>query len=92
MTPAEEEVPDSELEESRMTLGEHLDELRVRLIRSAVVLSVVFIAAWSFKGTVSEIALAPYEEKARPWLNERLFEIEVERLNQNGEPTLKERE
>lgn len=81
-----------DLEESRMTLGEHLDELRGRLIRSAVVLSVIFIAAWAYKSKVAEVALAPFENKARPWLNERLFEIEVERLTRDGEPSKMERE
>ncbi len=79
---------DAELDDSRMTLGEHLDELRVRLIRSAIAFTAVFIFAWTFQNEVVEIALAPFEEKARPWLNDDLFEIEKTKLFANGEPTL----
>jgi sec-independent protein translocase protein TatC len=81
-----------DVERSRMTLGEHLDELRSRLIRSAIALTVVFIAAWGFKDQVAEFALAPYEEKARPWLNERLHEITLDRLNADGPATQEELE
>ena len=84
------ESPD-EVERSRMTLGEHLDELRVRLIRSAVALTVVFVVAWVYRLEVGEIALAPYEDKARPMLSERLFEITKNKLYEDGEPTLEER-
>jgi len=80
-----------EVEGSRMTLGEHLDELRARLIRSAIAMAVVFVVAWGFKTDVGEFALAPYE-KVRPWLNADLVEIERERLFEDGEPTAQELE
>lgn len=92
MTKLEPKDNPDELEESRMTLGEHLSELRVRLIRAAIALSVVFIAAWCVKEPVWDVAVAPFEEKARPWLNERLFEIQKEKLYADGEPTQKELE
>jgi sec-independent protein translocase protein TatC len=56
-----------------MTLGEHLDELRVRLMRAVVALGVVFAVAWAYNLEVGQIALAPLEEKARVWLNEDIF-------------------
>lgn len=62
-----------EVEQHRMTLGEHLDELRVRLMRAFIAVTIVFIAAWSFRDRVVEFALAPYETKARVWLNDELF-------------------
>lgn len=86
------ELSEDEIERSRMTLGEHLDELRMRLIRSAIAISVVFVACWSLRLEIGEIALAPYEEKARPWLNADLVEIERERLFAEGEPTQEELE
>ena len=72
-----------EVEQHRMTLGEHLDELRVRLMRAFIAVTIVFIAAWSFRDRVVEFALAPYETKARVWLNDELFarrSLELEEL------------
>lgn len=43
-----------------MTLGEHLDELRVRLIRSVIALVVVLAVAYGFWGTIVEVVLQPY--------------------------------
>lgn len=63
-----------------MTLGEHLDELRVRLIRSAIALVVVFTVAWFFHKEIAERVLAPGEQKAIPWLNESLLERKLEKL------------
>jgi len=85
-------APADEVEQSRMTLGEHLDELRGRLVRAAIALAVVFAAAWTFNDDVARVALAPLEEKARPWLNEDIFEHEKERLYRDGEPTTQELE
>jgi sec-independent protein translocase protein TatC len=89
--------PNPDLDPSRMTLGEHLDELRTRLVRSAIAFTVVFIAAWTYQNDVVEAALAPFEQKARPWLNEDLFEINKVRLDElalkrgETEPNLEER-
>jgi len=44
-----------------MTLGEHLDELRRRLIRGAAAVFVAFVVAWVLRGRVSEIVLGPYD-------------------------------
>lgn len=62
-----------EVEQHRMTLGEHLDELRVRLMRAFIAVTIVFIAAWSFRDRVVDFSLAPYETKARVWLNDELY-------------------
>ena len=74
------------VEETRMTLGQHLDELRVRLIRSAVALLLFFIVGWCFKSQVAEVVLAPAEQKAIPWLNLLIFERETADLVENGMP------
>lgn len=91
MTAKESQEPGAadEVEESRMTLGEHLDELRVRLMRAVVALGVVFAVAWFYNVEVSNIALAPYETKAKVWLNEDLFAYEKARV-ESGELTTDE--
>jgi len=78
---------DDPIESTRMTLGEHLDELRVRLIRGTVAVMAVFLVAWFVKEHVAEIVLAPAEHKAIPWLNDLIFERESEDLLKD---TLKE--
>ncbi len=75
------------VEKTRMTLGEHLDELRVRLIRSAIALAVVFIASWMFHEKVGEVVLAPGEQYAIPWLNQLMLERTTRRLVADGLPT-----
>ena len=62
-----------EVEQHRMTLGEHLDELRIRLMRAFIAVTIVFIAAWFFRDRVVNLSLAPYENKARVWLNDELY-------------------
>lgn len=42
-----------------MSIGEHLDELRVRIIRSVVVLLAIAVIAFIFKGIVLDIIFAP---------------------------------
>jgi sec-independent protein translocase protein TatC len=72
--------PLDEVEQHRMTLGEHLEELRSRLLRSFIAVAVVFLAAWGFRDRVVAFALAPYEQKARVWLNEELYSRKVAEL------------
>jgi sec-independent protein translocase protein TatC len=51
---------DDSLEGSRMTLGEHLEELRKRLLRCIVVLVVAFGVAWYFSDPIAEQVLWPW--------------------------------
>lgn len=53
---------DDPVEASRMTLGEHLDELRTRLIRSAIAFGIVLSVAYAFWGTIVEVVLHPYHQ------------------------------
>ncbi len=78
--PAATRPPRDEVEQHRMTLGEHLEELRSRLLRSLVAVGVVFLVAWGFRDRVVAFALAPYEQKARVWLNEELYTRRVAEL------------
>lgn len=55
--------------EGRMTLVEHLDELRYRLVWSAVVVAVAGVAGWALFNRVIEILLVP----AAPYLREGLI-------------------
>lgn len=59
------------LEETRMSLGDHLEELRKRLFRSVLVLTIAFGAAWWFKEEIASWMLWPYREAARQ-INEQL--------------------
>ena len=55
---------EADIEASRMTLGEHLDELRKRLIRSTVVLLVCFVVAWALRVPLFGFVVRPYEDSA----------------------------
>ncbi len=46
---------------TRMTLGEHLQELRVRLWRGVVAVAVAFVLAWIFQDHIRDAAIWPYE-------------------------------
>lgn len=54
-----------------MSLGEHLEELRKRLFRSVLVLTIAFGAAWWFKEEIAGWMLWPYREAAQQ-INEQL--------------------
>jgi len=57
-------MPDKEdpFEHTRMTLGEHLEELRKRLFYSVIALSIAFGFAWWFKEDVSVWILKPWTD------------------------------
>jgi len=48
-----------------MSLGEHLEELRKRIFRSVLVLSIAFGAAWWFKEDIAHWMLWPYRTAAQ---------------------------
>ncbi len=56
-----------------MTLGEHIDELRTRLMRSVIAVAVVFMVAWAFHERLADWAMWPYD-RAQTWLNIELVE------------------
>jgi Tat protein translocase TatC len=72
------------METSRMSLGEHLDELRKRLLRASVALVVVFVACWTFHEPIAEIVLDPLERSVG-WLNEDLVAVYEGRLAEDPE-------
>lgn len=71
------------LEESRMTLGEHLDELRRRFLWSAGALLVVFIACWTFRGPISDWILQP-GERAVGWYDAARAELYEAKLAEDA--------
>ena len=77
--------PEESLEHTRMTLGEHLEELRLRIWRSVVALVLVFSGAWFFHVQIAEWLLWPYSF-ARTHLEQDLFERFQEKLA--ADPTL----
>src|SRR5436190_3552148 len=58
----------------RMSFGDHLDELRRRLIKSLLAVAIAVFAFLPFKGTVTEIILGPYRAQ---WRSGFLAHIEV---------------
>ncbi len=59
--------------ETRMTLGEHLEELRSRLIKGTAAIIVAFLVAWAFQERVTEVMTRPYE-RSMGWLEESYIE------------------
>ena len=49
-------------EKTRMTLGEHLDELRSRLFKGILAVTISFIVAWYYKDQITEIVTIPFRE------------------------------
>ena len=56
----ERELEADEAFERKMTFGEHLDELRFHLIRSAMVLVLLMILGWVFHERVERFVMGPY--------------------------------
>ena len=65
MAPDIDDFPDPEAELHRMTLPEHLDELRSRLMRAAIAVFVAMTAAFIFWKPLWVFAEWPFEEAAR---------------------------
>ena len=72
------------VEESRMTLGEHLDELRVRLLRATVAILVIFCVAWGFRHTLDRWSQRPYH-LARLRLNPIIEQQAAEAVSEDPE-------
>ncbi|MGD0677409.1 MAG: twin-arginine translocase subunit TatC [Polyangiaceae bacterium] len=64
-TPTGAESGEPSAEEVRMTIWEHLDELRRRLIKCAVAVGVTTVAGWTFRERLLGWLVLPYE---RTWM------------------------
>ena len=60
--PAAESAPEPAPAEPGMTLGEHLDELRVRLFKGVIAVLICFIAAWILRNQAYEVFMGPFEK------------------------------
>jgi len=54
--------PENTFQETRMTLGEHLEELRKRLFRSVLAIAIVFGFAWWFKEDLAQRVMWPWRD------------------------------
>lgn len=83
--------------ETRMSLGEHLEELRSRLFKGLAAIFVAFVLAWVFRDTIAELVLRPYDQAMAMleshWVEqaEEILRAEPERprtdLFQSADPT-----
>lgn len=70
------------VDESRMTLGEHLAELRVRLIRSTLALVIAFLVIYGYREAALKFIMRPYNQAAVQ-LNEKLSEVLILQLQED---------
>ncbi|MDF1797667.1 MAG: twin-arginine translocase subunit TatC [Planctomycetota bacterium] len=77
--PDPEAAPEPAPAESGMTLGEHLDELRVRLFKGVIAVVICFIAAWLLRDQAYEVFMGPFE-KGVGMLREDWLAVIEERL------------
>jgi sec-independent protein translocase protein TatC len=52
------------LDDTRMSLGQHLEELRKRLFKSVLVLTITFLIAWWYKDPIADWMLWPWRDAA----------------------------
>jgi len=63
MVPAQQpKDEEAKLAETRMSLGEHLDELRKRLFSGVLTITLIFVAAYVFKEHVTRFAQRPFTQ------------------------------
>lgn len=73
---------------TRMSLGEHLDELRKRLFRGVVALVVALLVCLAYNQPITEVIVAPFRQVIG-WLNATYLAEYTERAAQH--PELRER-
>jgi Sec-independent protein secretion pathway component TatC len=59
---------DDAFEGTRMSLGEHLDELRTRLIRGLAALAIAFLVCWFFRDGATDVVMRPMFQ-ALAWID-----------------------
>ena len=76
---------DDPFEHTRMSLGDHIAELRTRLVRGIVAVLVAFVVSWSYYHEVAELVVQPYNHAAEMLNEERAESLEEELA---ADPTL----
>jgi Tat protein translocase TatC len=82
MQTARQHEPDEQL--PRMSLGDHLDELRRRLLRSIAALAIAMLALLPFKTEVTTIYVGPYRAMWRAGFDDYVAEREAEAAAKGG--------
>src|SRR5262245_4071080 len=77
-------TPDDPFAHTRMTLGEHLGELRKRLIRGILAVVVAFVVALYYNEPITEIVVRPFRQTVER-LNEHYREEALALVQQNPE-------
>jgi len=77
------------IESTRMSLGEHLEELRKRLFRSVVVLVIAFGGAWWFKEDLAEFIMRPWRAAVEQINTELVERYDKEVIARPGTPRTK---
>jgi len=62
-----------------MTLAEHLNELRARLLKGAIAFTLAFVVLWMYRSEVALFITQPFD-RAMAWLNADLVEIYSEQV------------
>jgi sec-independent protein translocase protein TatC len=70
---------DDPVEETRMSLAEHLEELRKRLFRGVLAVAICFVGCWVYRDAIGEIVLQPLDNTVA-WLDRDMVEIAEARL------------
>jgi sec-independent protein translocase protein TatC len=73
---------DDPVEQTRMSLSEHLEELRKRLFRGVLAVAICFVGCWVYREDISTIALGPLGQTVE-WLDRDMVEIAEKRLDEN---------
>lgn len=81
---AGDEAGDDAIEDSRMTLGEHLRELRSRLFRASIAFVMAFAVLYVFRGPVQEFIQQPHTV-AWEELHHKLYEGRLAIVEENGD-------
>ncbi len=76
---------DEEFQHTRMTLGEHLAELRSRLVKGVIAVTVAFAGAWAMYEPIADIVMRPFDD-AVARINAHNKERYEERLEDGGDP------
>lgn len=76
--------PEDPFAQTRMTLAQHLEELRKRVLRGVLAVFVALCVAWEFRDEISQAMLWPLE-RAVTWLNEDLVEKHAAYLAEHPE-------
>lgn len=63
----------------RMSFGDHLDELRVRVLKSLIAVVVAVFAVFPFKNTVQQIVIEPYRTQWRIGFTEYVAGLQAEK-------------